>query len=418
MQRLVRTTLGVAAGVTLLTALSALQAPVPPPAAPGTAPAAAPSTLPSTEPTPPTEPPPEADPSSSPRPDSEPPGPPRSFTLAATGDVLLHSTLWATADIDAARRGDQGFDFAPLLAGVRRHVTRADLAVCHLETPLAPPGGPFSSYPIFAVPPRIVPALVRTGYDACTTASNHVFDAGADGIARTLNALDAAGIAHAGSARRPSEARRTTLLRVNGARVALLSYTYGFNGLPYPDGRTWTANLIDERRILADAARARSTGADVVVVSLHWGDEYEATPNAQQLDLGPRLIASPDIDLLLGHHAHVVQPLERIGGEWVVYGLGNLVADHGEPDTPKAEGMLVRFRFVEHPGGWRVERVRYVPLLVTASQPLRVLDVRRALRSGDHPSLDARLRVARARIAAVVTARDFPGRFPARTPSR
>lgn len=332
--------------------------------------------------------------------------------------MLLHNTVWTTAELDAARRGDQGFDFAPLLAGVRRHVSRADLAVCHLETPLAPPGGPFSSYPIFAVPPRIVPALAQTGYDACTTASNHVFDAGAGGVARTLRALDAAGIAHAGSARRPAEARRPTVVRVHGARVALLSYTYGFNGLPYPGGDTWRANLIDERRILADAAHARSAGADVVVVSLHWGDEYESTPNAQQLDLAPRLIASPDIDLLLGHHAHVVQPLERIGGEWVVYGLGNLVADHGEPDSPKAEGMLVRFRFVEHPRGWRVEQVRYVPLLVTASQPLRVLDVRRALRSGDHASLDARLRLARARIAAAVTARGFAGRFPAKAQGR
>jgi hypothetical protein len=302
--------------------------------------------------------------------------PPRSFTLVATGDVLLHSPLWRQAEADAAASGRPGYDFVPLLAGVSPTVSAADLAICHLETPLAPAGGPYSSYPSFSVPPEIAPALAATGYDACTTGSNHTYDKGADGVDRTLAALDAAGIAHAGSARNPTEANDTTLLHANGTTVALLSYAYGFNGIPAPHGEAWRANPIDEARILADAMTARQRGADVVVVALHWGTEHNHQPNDQQLTLAPNLIRSPDIDLLLGHHAHVVQPVEAIDGEWVVYGMGNMVAYQSTLGPTKEEGLLVRFTFTETLGGWRVTSAEFAPLLtVRGSWPVRVVEV-------------------------------------------
>jgi poly-gamma-glutamate synthesis protein (capsule biosynthesis protein) len=303
-------------------------------------------------------------------------------------------------------------DFTPQLANIAPVVSTADLAVCHLEVPLAPSGGPYSGYPTFSGPPQVVTALVDTGYDACTTASNHTFDAGADGIERTLAALDAAGLAHAGSARTPEEAGRTTTVDVatteGPVRVALLSYTYGFNGIPYPNGDTWRANEIDEARILADATSAREQGAEVVVVAMHWGTEYDHEPNEQQLALAPRLIASPDIDLVLGHHAHVVQPVENIGGEWVVYGMGNLMANHAEPEGPKAEGVLLRFTFREDLAGghFTTTRAEYLPLYQTYEFPVEVLDVPAALASGDTGTATVpRLETALARTTEIVTAR-------------
>lgn len=340
-----------------------------------------------------------------PRP-TQPPGP-RQFTLVATGDVLLHSPLWHQAEADAATAGRPGRDFRPLLAGVRPTVEAADLAVCHLETPVAPPDGPFAGYPSFSVPPEIAPALADVGYDACTTASNHVYDQGAAGVDRTLDALDDAGIAHAGSARSPAEARSTTLVEADDARVALLSYTYGFNGYPAPDGQRWRSNPIDEPTIRRDAAAARAEGADVVVVALHWGDEYVHEPNAQQAELAPRLIRSPDIDLLLGHHAHVVQPLEEIGDEWVVYGMGNMVARHGTPGAANEEGIAVRVTFAERGGRWRATRTEYEALLMVKDRsPMRLVGVERALAD---PATDAglreRLTLARDRTATVVASR-------------
>ncbi len=309
--------------------------------------------------------------------------------MVATGDVLLHTALWHQANADAGAAGTPGHDFAPLLADVRPLVSAADVAICHMETPLAPPGGPYSSYPVFSVPPEIAPALAATGYDACTTASNHTYDRGAEGVNRTLDALDAAGIRHAGSARNPQEAGATTLLDVKGATVALLSYTYGFNGIPAPGGEVWRANPIDEGRILTDAATARQRGADVVVVALHWGDEYRHEPNAQQQALAPVLIRSPDIDLLLGHHAHVVQPVEAIDGEWVVYGMGNLVSNQGSQGPEKLEGLLVRFTFTETARGWRTSAAEFAPVLTNDRGPIRVVDVGRALTD---PATDANLR--------------------------
>jgi len=300
---------------------------------------------------------------------------PRSFTLVAGGDVLLHEPLWAQAEADGAAAGTGGLDFRPLLAGVAPIVQGADVAICHLETPLAPPGGPYHGYPAFSVPPDIASALADTGFDACSTASNHTFDQGAAGIDRTLATLDAAGIRHAGSARTPEEAEAITLIPTPVADVALLSYTFGFNGIPAPGGEDWRGARIDEGRILADAARARAAGAEVVVVALHWGEEYQSEPTPTQRDLGPRLVASPDIDLVLGHHAHVVQPVEAVGGEWVVYGMGNFVAHQSTVLPANEEGLLVRFTFTDGPGGWHAASAEYAALLVRRpGPPIRLVD--------------------------------------------
>ncbi|GLY27374.1 CapA family protein [Kineosporia sp. NBRC 101731] len=313
---------------------------------------------------------------------------PDQFTLVATGDVLLHKPLWIQAKRDAQATGRSRLDFAPMMDEVRTYVESADVGLCHLETPLAPPGGPYSSYPSFSGPPQIAAGLAATGYDVCSTASNHTFDQGGDGIDRTLARLDAAGLRHTGSARTQKEARRITMLRVNGAKIAFLSYTYGFNGIDYPQGQTWRANLLQESTVLKDAARARKAGADVVVTSLHWGQEYQQTPSADQAYLAPRLAKSGKIDLIISHHAHVVEPVQKIGRTWVVYGLGNLLADHDTPGKANAEGLLTRFTFTRSPGARRftVSKAEYVPLLMTKKTPHRVLDVRQALRTKDYGS--------------------------------
>ena len=336
----------------------------------------------------------------------------RTFTLVGTGDVLLHERLWLQAERDATETGNGVLDFTPQLANIAPIVSDADLAICHLEVPLAPADGPYEGYPTFSGPPQVVSALDATGYDACSTASNHTFDQGAGGVTRTLDALDAAGIAHAGSARTPSEAEQTTMVDVETTegpvKVGLLSYTYGFNGIPYPASETFWANEIDEQEILADAATARQRGAEVVVVALHWGTEYDHDPNSQQAEVAPRLIGAPDIDLLLGHHAHVVQPIENIGGKWVVYGMGNLMANHAEPEGPKSEGLLTRFTFTEDlpTGRFAITAAEYLPLYQTYEPPVEVLVVPAAIVSGQTGTTTvARLEQALTRTTEVVTSR-------------
>lgn len=306
----------------------------------------------------------------------------RSFTVAATGDILLHSGLWAQARRDA---GGSGYDFVPLFGQVRPAVAAADLAICHLETPLGPPDGPFSGYPVFSVPPQVAPALATTGYDSCSTASNHSIDKGERGVERTLNALDAAGIAHTGTARSAAEQRRVNLLTVRGVVVAHLSYSYGFNGLVRPRGKEYLANQLRAKDVLAEARRARRAGAEVVIVSVHWGTEYQHQPTSQQTSLAKKLLAGPDVNLLLGHHAHVVQPVRRIGDKWVAYGMGNEVSWQSFAKHT-TDGIMPRFTFTEvSPGRFQVTTVEVRALHMWLNRPARVYDVATVLATPDAP---------------------------------
>lgn len=357
-------------------------------------------------------------------PTAEPEPPPREFTVVATGDVLLHPPLWDQARDDAEETGNAPKDFAPQLAGIEPVVSGAELSICHLEVPIAPDGGPYHGYPAFSGPPQIVPALVETGYTACTTASNHIFDQGAAGVDRTLDALEDAGLAQAGAARTADEAAEPTLIEVETTggpvTVGLVSYTYGFNGIPYPGGDTWRSNLIDQdcvrgascepaaTEIVADAAAARDAGAEVVVASMHWGDEYRHEPNGTQVNLAPLLVAAPEIDLVLGHHAHVVQPVEYLDGKWVAYGLGNLMAAHATPGQELREGLLVRFTFMEDPeaGEFTTTDAEYLPVYQTYAAPRRVVNVPDAMAGGpDGSESTERLEVALERTADVVGSR-------------
>ena len=144
------------------------------------------------------------------------PSPPDEFTLVATGDVLVHQDRALTS---GARQDDGSYDFSGVLAGVAPMIGAADLAICHLETPVAPPGGPYRGYPSFAVQPEIVDALAGAGYDLCSTASNHSLDDGTEGVIRTLDALDGAGIAHTGTYRTQAESVEPRIVDVGGIKV-------------------------------------------------------------------------------------------------------------------------------------------------------------------------------------------------------
>jgi poly-gamma-glutamate synthesis protein (capsule biosynthesis protein) len=255
-----------------------------------------------------------------------------------------------------------------------------------METVYGEDGGPFTGYPLFRSPPQIAQAVKDVGYDSCSTASNHTLDDGPEGVARTLDAMDAAGLAHAGSARSAEEARRPTLLRAGDATVAHLAYTYGTNGSALPKDSTWLVNRIDAERIVDDARAARRAGADVVVVSMHWGTEYQEAPDELQRSLAERLTASRtgdrrDIDLILGTHAHVPQAYEKVNGTWVVYGMGDQIA--GSMNDPRGQlSSAARFTFAPpatEGEPWRVTKAEYVPHAVD-NDPIAVVNLVRALR--------------------------------------
>lgn len=295
----------------------------------------------------------------------------RCVSVVVTGDVLLHPPLWDQAARDGVAEGHREPDFAPLLSAQRPYLVDADLAICHLETPIAAPGESPEGFPLFAVPPQIVPALAATGYDACSTASNHTEDQSNAGVDATLDALDAAGIAHNGSYRTAAAAAQPTLLNTPGGTVALIAATYGLNTDAPPDP-SWRVDIIDVPTILARAAAARAAGADLVVVALHSGTEYDHDPTRTQQSVATELLESPAVDFVYGHHAHVVQPLEQINDKWVAYGLGNTVAAHGISDLANREGLLVRVQFSSAADGtWSTSDISWQPSLVDDHTPYR-----------------------------------------------
>ena len=308
----------------------------------------------------------------------------RQFTLVSSGDLLLHERTWTQARADG-KHGN--WDFYPQLADLRRMTVPADIALCHLETPLAKLGGPYSGYPIFNSPPQIVHAVKKLGFDMCDQTSNHSFDAGSAGIKRTLDALDKAGIAHTGTYRTKTESTEPLVMTVHTStgdvKVGIIAFTYGFNGLPYPGGQKWRANKIGVSKIEAAARKARAAGAEVVVAKLHWGDEYTNYPNSYQTSIAKKLAKSGLINLIDGDHTHSVQPIQKIGNMWVVYSHGNLDAAQREPLTIKSEGIVTRWTFSETtPGVFAITKAEFAPTLITDSFPVRVLDVNRALHTG------------------------------------
>ncbi|AQT76452.1 hypothetical protein B1K54_09650 [Streptomyces sp. fd1-xmd] len=305
----------------------------------------------------------------------------RPFTLLATGDIIPYPSIIQRAGEDAGQAGE--YDFRKILAGVKPLVSAADLAICHHEIPYGRPGGPYTGYPAFKAPHQLADALKDAGYDGCSTASNHTLDDGYEGLARTLDHLDRVGIPHVGSARSAQEAQAPALLSAGGAQVAQLSYTYGTNGIPLPRDKPWAVNLIDQDRIIADARAARAGGAHVVVLSVHWGTEWQTAPDAQQRELAQALTASrsadglPDIDLIIGTHNHVPQPYEKINGTWVVFGMGDQVASFVPADKLRGnQSSVPRFTFApaaDRPGRWEVVKAEYLTQYSDTGPPFRVV---------------------------------------------
>ena len=305
------------------------------------------------------------------------------FTLSVSGDLLIHSPVYARA---ASLAGGQGYEFAPLFKQVRPYVKGADLAVCHVETPMG--AGPPQGFPIFNSPPELARAIAQTGWEACDTASNHSLDQGQEGINTTLAALNRAGVEHTGSYASKAQSRKILMLGVKGVRVAYLAYTTDTNGIPLPE--PWSLDVVDKPgRILADARAARKRGADAVIVNVHWGidltPEYVGEPSSNQRAFVKPLVDARSITAIVGQGPHVVQSIDRMDRKYVLFSEGNLVSNQGSDAGLAAEsqdGFIGLLDVVVDGDGARVERVRYVPTWVQHPD-YTVLPVGPALQAGE-----------------------------------
>jgi poly-gamma-glutamate capsule biosynthesis protein CapA/YwtB (metallophosphatase superfamily) len=278
-----------------------------------------------------------------------------SLTVEVNGDLLIHSPVWE----QALRDGHGHYDFSPMLREIAPYIRGADLAICHVETPMTP--RPPTSYPIFNTPPALAFAIKRAGWRICDTASNHSLDQGQYGIDETAKALDRAGVLHTGSFASAAAHNRTLMVTVKGVKIAFLAYTEMTNGIPLPN--QWSVNIANAARVRRAARLARRRGAQVVIVNLHWGLEFQSQPSQFQLKLASALAGDPDITAIVGQHVHVVQPIVRVHGKLVVYGEGQLLSNESTACCPiqTEDGMLVFLHIVVAAKRSKVASISYMP---------------------------------------------------------
>jgi len=247
-----------------------------------------------------------------------------SASLVAIGDILLHQSVYN----DAAT--DQGtYNFIPMFEKVKPFIESADIAVANQETMIGGKELGLSGYPTFNSPYEIGDALKDTGIDLVTLANNHTIDRGEKGILNALSYWNQIGMLYTGAFESQEDRETMRTITKNGINFSFLSYTYGTNGLTVPQDKPYLVNLIDLPLIKVDVERANQL-SDVVVVSMHWGNEYEETPNQNQIDLAHSL-SEMGVDIIIGHHPHVLQPIdwiERSDGSrtFVLYSLGNFLS--------------------------------------------------------------------------------------------
>jgi poly-gamma-glutamate synthesis protein (capsule biosynthesis protein) len=272
------------------------------------------------------------------------------------GDILLHTRPVAAA------RTEEGYDFRPYFEEIAPYLEEG-FAVCNMESPVDAFGGnaKLSSYPMFNVPYEILPALRDAGFDALVTANNHSYDKGLGGLIATRRNIDAAGLLHTGVNETQEQYDEYLIADVNGIQVGILAYSELDNGnswnipaenLPFAM-RRFTLSEDSVPAMAQDMQNCRDAGAELIILSLHWGAEYQDRPNDAQVNLA-RLLAEQGADVVMGNHSHCVQPMEWVDtprGERVIfYSLGNFFADQTalDPPRPKTQyGLLATVRAVK-----------------------------------------------------------------------
>jgi len=250
-------------------------------------------------------------------------------SLFALGDNLLHMPV-----VNSGKKEDGSYAYGHLFEKLQPAITSADLAIIGQETVFGGSDLGYSGYPLFNSPSDMGVSLINEGFNVVLHASNHVLDKGARGLRNTLNFwAQYPEIRVLGINNTPEEQQAVEIVHVKGAAIALLNYTYDTNGITLPAEEAYMVNYIDREKIEADS-RYAETHADFTVAFMHWGTEYATKPNEMQKTLAKDMCGW-GVDLIIGAHPHVIEPMEWITHEngnklLVYYSLGNFVSRQKE----------------------------------------------------------------------------------------
>jgi poly-gamma-glutamate synthesis protein (capsule biosynthesis protein) len=268
------------------------------------------------------------------------------IVIAAAGDIMMPVSIQS-----AASKKKKGYD--RLFEKIRKDLGSADITFANLETPIDHRSAA-SGYPKFNTDPELLRAIKNAGVDILSVANNHVMDAGTEGMKRTLDNIEASGLEFVGAGRTKAETDRIKVLNARGARIAFLAYTYDTNErLPKTAAQAPGVHIIkagSEPDLVraADKVRGARSVADVVAVSLHWGEEYAAAPSSWQRRVAAVLVDA-GADIILGHHPHVLQTVESISAAdgrtaLVAFSLGNFISSQNAAISSRNKEHKIAFR--------------------------------------------------------------------------
>jgi poly-gamma-glutamate synthesis protein (capsule biosynthesis protein) len=284
------------------------------------------------------------------------------LTIIAAGDNLYQDPILKEFNVNGV------YDFSPLYEHISGYIDRADIAFVNQETIFGPREKPASGYPFFNTPSEAGIALAAVGFDVINHATNHALDMGEAGIISTLDFWETRPEIHSIGIYRSEDDRknRNTIIEKNNIRVGFLAYTWDTNGIPLPKNKPWLVSIAD-RETMADEIDALRPLCDFLIVSMHWGNEYQQEPSPAQRELAA-FLADHNADLIIGHHPHVLQPIERLqkkdGGETVCfYSLGNFIAAHAMPNKETLLGGLGYIKLKKSGGVTGTVQAGLVPVI-------------------------------------------------------
>ncbi len=250
--------------------------------------------------------------------------------ISFIGDIMMHDT-----QISGAYQGAGDYDFSESFSYVEPYLQQSDFVIANLETTLAGPGSGYSGYPRFNAPDQLAYDLADSGVDLLVHCNNHVMDRGLTGLIRTKQTIAEAGMLSAGT-RLEADEDTVVYFKVEETSFALITGTYGTNGLELPTDKAFMINRLDQERLVSDVRKAKNQ-ADYIICFLHFGTEYEEQPNVSQELLAKDLIEA-GADAVIGSHPHVIQTDGFIDDNIVVYSLGNFIS--AQRGAKRRTGMI------------------------------------------------------------------------------
>lgn len=239
--------------------------------------------------------------------------------LLATGDGLIHSVIYRSYYKNGV------YDFTDAVKYVKDIVKDYDIAYYNQETPTGDDSIAYSGYPMFYTPSAYVDAMRAVGFNAVSLASNHSLDKGEKGILNTVKYFKTTDMLYNGMNDSEEMRNNFTIKEKNNITYTMLSYTTKTNGLSTPKGKSYLLNTYDKEQVKKDIEAVRDK-VDILIVAMHWGVEYQNTPNKEQTEIA-NYLSSLGVDIIIGNHPHILQPITKINNTIVMYSLGNFISN-------------------------------------------------------------------------------------------